>query len=70
MDILVRQHIEKGKRNKTFIASVTNEKNKTESYMYSLFYDKFSNDAYFSGIIAKFDIKGNQLNFIPTTRGS
>lgn len=49
------------RRMKSFVGSITNDKNKIESNLFALFYDETSTNEQFSGFISQSDINGNLL---------
>lgn len=49
------------RRMKSFVGSITNDKNKIESNLFALFYDESSTNEQFSGFISQSDINGNLL---------
>jgi hypothetical protein len=58
-----------GKRNKSFIASVTNKNHEIESFMFSVFYDRLSTNEIFSGYISKFDSSGKPIELYKYENG-
>lgn len=51
----------KGERTKSFVASVTNNDNEIESFIYSIFYAEYSTNEHFSGDIVKFNTNEEAL---------
>ena len=59
----------KGKRNKSFIASIANKNNEIESFIFSVFYDRLATDEIFSGYISKFDSSGKAIELYKYKNG-